>query len=68
MLFPNTDGAEGDLDHLDQCWSNIQEWADASLDLTTTDDQTIYTAIDEQMKIVGAKDCCFGTGSASLTS
>lgn len=67
MLFPDADDAGRDLDHLDECWNNIREWAGVSLDLTAADDQTIATAIDEQMEIVGAKDCCFGSGSASLS-
>lgn len=67
ILFPNADDPWRDLDHLDECWNNIQEWAGVSLNLTTADDQTIATVIDEQMEIVGAKDCCFGTESASLS-
>lgn len=65
MLFPNADDPGRDLDHLDESWSNIQEWADLSLNLPASNEETIANAIDTQMEIVGAKDCCYGAASGS---
>ncbi|KAJ0116932.1 hypothetical protein J7T55_003346 [Diaporthe amygdali] len=52
MLFPNADDPGRDLDHLDESWSNIQEWADLSLNLPASNEETIANAIDTQMEII----------------